>query len=264
MRRYLALAFILMSSAPSFAAGEAATGRGVGSGIVYPAPAQALVANPAGLSDGPKLAVAGLYRTKLADGGTFASLGFNDGGLGLGAAYQDAGTVSYFQAGGSFNLGGRLRFGASLNGSDAEESDLSSDVGLNLTLGALRIGVVARNVEDIDRIDTGIALKFTGGPGAVIEFNVKKPMSGAFKDDYYLLDSALMVSVNKASFSFGYDWTYWLNDPFGNDDSGFQDGDLHAGVSLEIISGGFIEVFYRPLAQEWAVEKWAFGGRFLF
>ncbi|MBS1985054.1 MAG: hypothetical protein JST16_12865 [Bdellovibrionales bacterium] len=238
------------------ARGQTATSRGVGTGIAYPAPGQALVANPAALADGPNLAVTGMYRTNVDL--PFGSVGYNGGILAAGADYRKEGdgnlSANVYEGGAAFHLGA-LRLGATLRKTE-NVNDLDGDVGAIFALGRLRLAGVARSVNGkVDRFDAGLGINVNS---VLVEFDVKKPRE--FDQNFWLIDAAIGAGNEMITVSVGYDVTY-----NGVGQSGqFEDGKLHAGVSAQVSHGVYLEAFYRPLAQEWSIDKWGFGGRVIF
>jgi hypothetical protein len=239
--------------------------RGAGSGILFPAPSQALVVNPAGLAEAPTFALSGLWRMDVED--PAASIVAHNKFLGLGAGYRQEGSATavssakptVIEAGTSLQLGGlmlgavarKVNWGTAANITGAK--GLDGDAGVILRLGQWRLGAVGRGLSGtVDRIDVGLGFQLST---AMLELNVKKP--NPFNDNIYLVDAGVTTVAQYATVALGYDALY-LNTATNG---GLRSGKLHAGLSLRLFKGFWLDAFYRPLAQEWSTGDWAVGAR---
>jgi hypothetical protein len=228
----------------SHAAHAANKGLAIGTGVAYPTVNHTLFVNPAGLTDAGTLSLQGAYLMDPEE--IHASLVTGSGSFGLGAGYRSVGESSIEEFGLGFGLGS-INFGVTLR--SVEFDNFGADVGAIFGVGGLRAALVLRDVTDsLSRLDFGIAKAF----GQVVaEFDVKKLLDG----DAWLFDAALAATSGKITAGVGYTFSYF---------NGFQEGDIHAGLSLEIASGVAAEFMYRPHSQEWSPGDWVLGARATF
>ncbi|NCN28151.1 hypothetical protein GW915_11295 [bacterium] len=244
----LGLITVLVTGATNLQAEQ--TGRGVGTGIIYPAPNFATVLNPAAIVDSPNISLLGLYRF---DPKTpFVSLTTSAGFWGAGISYREEGTDTNIIEGSLgltstfILLGGTFR--------KVNDQEANADVAIMFDLGGLRLGAVLRDVDGgADRVDTGIAFKLADN--AYVEFNIKK--GRPFNDKVYLGDAAVVLHAHDWTIGVGYD--FWIDE-----NKKVQDGDIHAGVSLMLANNFYADVHYRLMNQEWQAQDWSAGARLLF
>lgn len=215
----------------------------VGTGIVYPTLNHSLFVNPAALVDSPNISLQGAYLVDPEN--IHASVTHGAGVFGLGAGYRQAGSSSIEELGLALKAN-ILNFGLTARSSEFE--NFNFDAGVTFDLGSLRIGSVLRGIDGgVDRYDIGLGFLVNE---ATVEFDAK--FNG---DDAWLFDASLSLGT-KLAVGLGYTFAY-IN-------SEFIEGDLHAGVSVEVGKAVSLEAFYRPSPQEWATGDWVFGAKAVF
>jgi|GEM_PF-1347036 len=246
--KFFVTAVLILNAAPA-AAADRLQGRGVGSGVAYAAPNQGTIVNPASLVDADDgVSASGLWRFESGTPMISGAAAYQT--LGVGAAYRKQGDANVYEGGFGASLGQMASLGATVR--SIQGGGLDGDLGASFDFGNLRIAGVARGLSGgVDRIDAGLGVRFAN---VVIEGDVKKlwPMDS----DAWAFDTSITASVNKVSVGVGYD--------FSRSAGAFQAGDLHAGVSLNVVDKAYLEAHYRLLAQEIGEQDWTAGIRYVF
>ncbi len=219
--------------------------RTIGAGIVYPAPTQALVVNPASLQEGKRITAEAMWRAKIDK--PFAAFHYTRSGAGLGVDYRQepkfvSGSPTIYQGGGALLLRS-LAVGATVR--KVTKQDLDTDLGAYYDMGNLRIASVLRSVKDkANRIDIGVGL---GGESLYASINFKHNIPWTQASDNYLVDVAAAANVNWISFGVGY---YMIH----NGNQGFVSTKVHAGASFKLENDMTLTASYLPLYQEWVIS----------
>jgi hypothetical protein len=221
--------------------------RGVGAGILYAAPHMATVMNPAVAAEGPPMSFYGLYRgdEKI----PYASFGLGLKKVGLGASFRQEGPNKTDVYEGSLALNSEFIM---IGGTYRKVSGIGEDgdISLMFDLGALRTGAVFRSVSNgANRVDAGLALKMKDR--YYLELDLKK--YDPFEQKNYLADLSFVVNEIDWTLGVGYDTEYVSNE--------LQEGHLHAGVAIMILSSAYFDLHYRLQTQEWSGDNWNAGLR---
>ncbi|MBP7843467.1 MAG: hypothetical protein KA116_01510 [Proteobacteria bacterium] len=246
------LGFLLILCSSLYVQAKNGTARGVGSGIMYPAPHLATVVNPAVAGEAPPGTLYGLYRAQ--EELPYGSLTLGMKTLGLSAAYRQEGTQSNKQDIYEGAVGLRSDFimvGGTYRSTGGNSDD--GDVSIMFDLSNFRAGVVARSISNgANRLDFGVALRTSDN--LYLELDIKKDKPYDQKD--YLADASFVVDVTNWSLGVGYDTNY--------SNAKLQKGHVHAGMSLMLSDNLYIDAHYRLQTQEWSADNWNGGLRMIW
>ncbi len=218
---------------------------GVGAGIVFPAPQQALIVNPSALPSAAPLSATASWRFDI-DQPHLIVQGARTG-LGVGLDFRRDPKINnreqnIFQAGGGAAFG-PLGVGAVIRKRSNVNADI--DLGGHIDLALLKFALIIRSFEDrINRVDFGVGVNL-----GLLQFSAdfKKPTPTKDYKKVYLVDLSARAQVAMVTVGFG---SYFQHLP-----SGWEDTQLHAGASLQATNNIAIDLQWRPIAQEWASTK---------
>lgn len=227
-----------------------AQARGVGTGVAFATPNQALIVNPAALVDASVISAEGIWRFDPAS--PFVSVVGSAGKIALGADFRRAFGENTFQGGLAFDLD-MIDIGATIRSHDGDSLD--ADTAVNINLQSLRLSAVARGWRSgLDRLDLGVGIAL---PAAFFTFDFKKPFPLNDSNKLFYLDIGVVVDVSLLSLGVGFDMAH-------SQSAGWSDANIHASGSYQLLPQLHVELFYRPLVREWASSKWAAGARYTF
>lgn len=227
-----------------------AQARGVGTGVAFATPNQALIVNPAALVDASVISVEGIWRFD--PSAPFASVVGSASKIALGADFRREAGQSIFQGGLAFDLD-MLDIGATIRSNNGDSVD--ADTAVNINLQSLRLSAVARGWRSgLDRLDIGLGFAL---PAAFFTVDFKKPFPLNDSNKLFYLDIGVVVDVSMLSLGVGFDMAH-------SQVGGWSNAEIHASGSYQLLPQLHLELFYRPLAYEWASSKWAAGARYTF
>lgn len=218
---------------------------GIGAGISYPAPHQALIVNPVGLVDAQGMAASGAWRfgTNKPHVAAYGS----QAGIGVGADFRQdpkiAGkTHNIFQAGAGIALG-PLGAGATLRKRTGDNVDV--DVAAHFSLALVKFTAILRSFEDkIGRMDLGLGVNL----GLLqLSADFKKPLPAKDYKKTYFTDLAARVQLMRVTVGLGVNFNHYA--------SGWEDTKLHAGASVAVTDKVAVDFEMHPLAQEWLTTR---------
>jgi hypothetical protein len=248
-REFLVVSAIFASSLPAVAASQRLKGMGVGAGLSYAAPNHATFVNPASLLDATDgVSVEGLYHFDPESPQASVAAAFDR--IGLGATYRQYGSADVLEGGFGASLGDVVALGASVRSVDG--GGLDGDLGMNVDVGNMRFALVAKGLSGgLDGAGGGVGFRFAN---AVLAFDVRKPWPA--DSDAWLFDATFAASASRVSVAVGYD--------FSRVGGSFENGGIHAGISLAALDKLFVEGHYRLLVQDLGVGDWTAGVRYVF
>lgn len=254
LNAFCLLSFALLSGLALRSAHAAS--RGVGAGITYPASTQSVLVNPAALPDAAFVSAEGMYRFIPNSGSfpnnTFASVVGASGSIGLGADYSRTFDRNTLEAGLGFQLPA-LSIG--LTGRSYNGDGLDFDTAVTLDLQGLRLSGVARGWKNsLDRLDIGVGYALAN---AILAVDFKKTYPFNDSNKLFYMDFSAAVDAGLVTLGFGYDVAH-------SQIAGWYGGGFHAAISYMIVPLLYLQGYYRPLAQELSVDKWAAGVRYTF
>ncbi len=243
------LALIVMSGAAIDARG-AVLARATGSGVLFPTLNHSMQMNPAGLSEGGGVNIQGLMDLETQN--LFGSATFGQNQLGAGFSYlrfsEEAIPINSVE---SFGFGfklGQSRWGGSVH--SQEFDSFSADVGMIYDMRRIRLGAVARSVNDgFSAIDGGIGVNM-GMWGA--EFDLRYPMHEGSSSNDMSFQAGFFAMMRSLSFSLTYGFDRIR---------GIGDGDIGLGISLGLNRTVFAEAFYDSSPLAGSGGNWSLGAR---
>ncbi len=222
-----------------------------GTGIVFPSPNQALSVNAVGLksANGPTIESLYFFDKQYKKNGHL-SLASSRGPLGIGLAARSKGGATIYEAGLGLGMG-FLDLGMSIRNMDSKPG-INGDASILLHLPLLKWAFVARGLNGaIDRIDGGVGFRI-----AFFTFEVNAKKTNPLKDSRWLFSTGAALNLPRVSIGAGYDTSYV--------DKQKQQGEGFASLTMGLTRAMHLEVFYRPLAQEWQTSPWVAGVRLDF
>ena len=234
--------FLLAASAQASSSGAV---NPLGGGLSYATPSNAVLINPALLTEARGLEVEGGWRFEPSLG--YAGATYGAGSLGVGAGDRPVIGRQVYEAGVALRAS-RLSLGASVYGQDA--NSLDGDAGFVFDLSKFRLAGVARSLSGtVDRVDVGIG--FLMG-SVVFAADVKKTYPLTSK--LYYFDLSVASLANPLAVALGYDFSY---------DLAYHEGGIHGGVAY-MMGKITLKAEYRPAVQEWSVGKWVASAQYHF